>query len=114
MQNAGLKVFICSGLLAQLSVQILARYIWRMYRLQNMLIGLAAVIPGVIMALGAWHYFAVLPALGIMLQRSLGSVVIILIIAWVQPRKDLKKVSQIGISVGFLWTLTAMLLELEM
>lgn len=85
-----------------------------MYRITNIAIGFVSVIPGIIMALGAWQYFQELPLYDILIARSLGAFVIISVIAAIQPKKDIKKVSQLGISVGFLWMLTAMILELEL
>ena len=80
----------------------------------NLGIGFVSVIPGIIMALGLWHSIATLPALEIMIGRAAGAFVIISVIAFLQPKKDLKKVSQLGIAIGFLWTLTAMILELDL
>lgn len=65
------------------------------------------------MALGLWHSISVLPGLNEMLIRSLGSFVIIAFIAFMQPEKAIKRVSQWGIAVGFMWTLTALILELD-
>jgi hypothetical protein len=85
-----------------------------MYRITNIAIGFVSVIPGIIMALGAWQYFQELPLYDVLIARSVGAFVIISVIAAIQPKKDLKKVSQLGISVGFIWMLTAMILELEL
>ena len=85
-----------------------------MYRITNIAIGFVSVIPGIIMALGAWQYFQALPLYDVLIARSVGAFVIISVIAAIQPKKDLKKVSQLGISVGFIWMLTAMILELEL
>lgn len=85
-----------------------------MDRIINLSIGLIAVIPGIIMALGLWHMLKGLPELYLMINRTLGSFVIISFIAFMQPKKDIKRVSQWGIAIGFLWTLTALLMELEL
>jgi fluoride ion exporter CrcB/FEX len=85
-----------------------------MHRFTNLLIGFIGVIPGIIMALGLWHSISVLPELGVMISRTLGSFVIIAVIAFLQEKKDIKRVSQFGIAVGFLWTLTAMMMELDL
>ena len=85
-----------------------------MYRIINIAIGFVSVIPGIIMALGAWQYFQELPLYDILIARSVGAFVIISVIAAIQTKKDIKKVSQLGISIGFIWMLTAMILELEL
>lgn len=85
-----------------------------MDRLVNLLIGFIAVIPGIIMALGFWHMVSELPEVYTMFSRTLGSFVIIAVISFLQSERDIKKMSQLGIAVGFLWTLTAMILELEL
>ena len=84
-----------------------------MYRFINLLIGFVSVIPGIIMALGLWHSINTLPLLDVMITRTLGSFVVISVIAMLQHKKDIKKVSQLGIAVGFIWTMTALILELE-
>tara|TARA_B110000046_G_C12995654_1_gene399915 strand:+ start:533 stop:790 length:258 start_codon:yes stop_codon:yes gene_type:complete len=84
-----------------------------MYRLYNIVIGFASVIPGIIMAIGAWQYFQELPLIPILLGRSVGAFVVISVVAAIQTKKDIKKVSQLGISIGFIWMLTAMILKLE-
>lgn len=66
------------------------------------------------MALGLWHAINILPDLYPMISRTLGSFVIIGVIAFMQPKKDVKKVSQLGIAIGFLWTMTALIMELEL
>ena len=84
-----------------------------MYRLFNIAIGFVSVIPGIIMALGAWQYFQDLPMFDVLITRSAGAFVVISVVAAIQTKKELKKVSQLGISIGFIWMLTAMILELE-
>ena len=66
------------------------------------------------MALGLWTMISELPEIYLMINRTLGSFVIIAFIAFVQSKKDVKKMSQWGIVIGFFWTLTAMILELEL
>lgn len=85
-----------------------------MDRATNLFIGFISVIPGIIMALGLWHSINTLPELDVMVKRTLGSFVIISVIAILQTKKDVKRVSQLGIAVGFLWTLTALILELDL
>ena len=85
-----------------------------MDRLINLLIGFVSVIPGIIMALGLWNTISELPPFPQMVERTLGSFVIIAVIAFLQQKKDIKKVSQLGIAVGFLWTMTALILELDL
>ena len=85
-----------------------------MYRVINLSIGFVSVIPGIIMALGLWNMISTLPDIKTMLTRVGGSFVIIAFIAFLQSQKEVKKVSQLGIAVGFLWTITAMILKLEL
>ena len=66
------------------------------------------------MALGVWQYFQELPMVDVLIGRTVGAFAIISVVAAIQPKKELKKVSQLGISIGFLWMLTAMILELEL
>lgn len=85
-----------------------------MDRFINLGIGFLSVIPGIIMALGLWHSVSELPELNDMITRSLGSFIIISFIAFMQPKKAIIRVSQWGIAIGFLWTLTALILELDL
>jgi hypothetical protein len=85
-----------------------------MYRVINLSVGFISVIPGIIMALGLWNTIGTLPPFDEMIKRPLGSFVIIAVVAMLQSKKDIKKVSQLGIAVGFLWTMTALIMELEL
>jgi hypothetical protein len=82
-------------------------------KLINLGIGFAGVVPGVIMAFGFWQSVSELPAIELLIQRAAGAFVVVSVIAFLQPKKDIKKMSQLGIAIGFLWTLTALILKLE-
>jgi hypothetical protein len=84
------------------------------HRLYNILAGLAGVFPGVVTAFGAYNMIGDFPDFETSMMRAGGSIIIIAAVNFSLPEKQLKKAFVHGLAVGFLWTLAALVFELDL
>lgn len=84
-----------------------------MHRVYNILAGIGGLIPGLIMAFGAYNMMSEFPDFETTLRRAAGSLIIIAAVNFTLPDKQLKKAFVHGLIVGFLWTMIALVFELD-